>query len=94
MEIILYVARQIQGMKQFVLIMSPLEMNLSILTDMFCAADPKEAITFLEKTKEKVSPRSPKKFLVEGLCRCGELSCLLNHKIEPRRVFFVCLFVY
>lgn len=27
-------------------------------TSIFCAADPKEAITFLEKTKEKVSPET------------------------------------
>lgn len=40
--------------------------------DMFCPADPKEAITFLEKTKEKVSPQTPQKLIFKGqiLSRC------------------------
>lgn len=43
-------------------------------TDMLCAVDPKEAITFLEKTKEKVSLQTVQKFLFEGqmLYRYGD----------------------
>lgn len=75
MEIILYVARQIQGMKQhLVLRMCTLAMNPLILIDLFCAADPKEAITFLEKTKEKVSPQNTtSKILAKKYCFMTEV---------------------
>lgn len=48
--------------------------------DLFCAADPKEAITFLEKTKEKVSPQNTSKILANKYCFTTEVIKL------PRRI--------
>lgn len=56
MEIVLYVARQMQGMKQSSQSNIHNRYEFFNIDKMFCVPDPKEAITFLEKTKEKVSP--------------------------------------
>lgn len=92
MEIILYVARQIKGIKRhLVLRMCTHISHEPVDIDLFCAADPKEAITFLEKTKEKVSPQNTtSKILAKKYCFMTEgLSRLLNPKVDPW-MFCVC----
>lgn len=55
MEIILYVARQMQGKNNTMQQGIFLSRIHFLFTKMFLFPDPKDAITFLEKTKDKVS---------------------------------------
>lgn len=61
--------------------------------DLFCAADPKEAITFLEKTKEKVSPQNTtSKILAKKYCFMTEgIKSPVESKSRPLDV--LCLFL-
>lgn len=91
MEIILYVARQIKGMKRhLVLRMCTLAMNPLILTYFVLQIRKKPSLSWRRPRKRCVHKTPPQKFLQRNtaLWRRG-LSRLLNPKVDPW-MFCVC----